>query len=135
MPDVEAVAREQEAVLWPCVGQDGYGGSVVSSVVALQPQCGTGVRWKWQQSEMMAPDNATVTVDATVVVDRVVAIDSLMWLGRLQDLASTAGPGLQTPSGLHVVKAFTNTPSLKNRATRFKVGLVRYRGKLPQGFG
>jgi hypothetical protein len=129
MPDIEICGLEQDAVLWKFLSYDGHGGPVLDTQLAIK------VRWKWQRSEMLSPQNATVSVDATAIVALDVPVDSLMWLGRVEDFAGTAGPLDATPSGVCQVKTQSWTPDLKGRTSRRTLGLVRWRGPLPAGVG
>lgn len=135
MPDPEVSALEQDACLWPFVSCDAHGGPVVDTMVELNAQDRQGVRWKWTRSEMLDPQRNTVSVDATVIVNRDVPIDSLMWLGSAADLAGTAGPQDQWPSGLCQVKTSMWTLDVKGRVARRTLGVVRFRGNLPSGVG
>jgi len=130
MPDIEIWDLEQWASLWMFLRSDGHGGPVVGPAQAIR------VRWSFTQTEMMSPQNATISCDAQVVVAQQVLPDSLMWLGLVQSLANPAlGPQDPSPFGLFQVKAYMNMPSLKNRSTRWTLGLVRWRGSMPAGVG
>lgn len=93
------------------------------------------MRWTWNYSEMMQAQNATITADATVIVNRDVPVDSLIWLGHIDDLAGTAGPQDETLNGLYQVKSIMHGGDLKNRTSRRKLSVVRFRGNLPVGVG
>lgn len=123
MPAPERAFLRQTAVLWPKSGVNAYGQATVGSPVELR------VRWEWTRSEVLDPLKAPTALDASVVVDRVIAVGSLMWLGELSDFVGT-GSGWEGHE-IYEVKAYEETPDLKNRVSMRTVGLMRYKGTLP----
>ena len=117
MPDMEASDRHQVAVLWAWSSND-IDDVKVSAGVEID------VRWQWKYQETRAPDGSVVETVASVVVDADLTIGGIMWLGRLADFVDGA-------SDLYQIVQKKETPDLKNRATRRKVFLTRYRQTLP----
>lgn len=122
MPHQELAYRKQKAVLWPLEGTDGYGQPVVSdAAVELD------VRWVAKRSEVLDPQGRTIAVDATAVVDREIAVGSSMWLGEL-----AAFDPDDEDNDVMEVKAYNETPDIKNRVARRTVGLLRRGESLPE---
>lgn len=118
MPAPEQSHQYQPAVLWPFAGYDGYGNPKVGSPYEIR------VRWNDVQSRVLAPDGTTISVDATAVVNRKILVGSRMWLGELDDLPGTA---FLPESGWVEVKAYNESPDIRNRASNKTVGLMKFR--------
>lgn len=123
MPRFETKHRNQDALLWECIGADNKGKPRVS-IERIELK----VRWSDRSVEMNDPEGKLIVVDATVVVDRNIPYSSIMWKGKVEDLPGTHGI---PESNIMYVAAITTTPSIKNRGTRRVVGLRRYSNKMP----
>lgn len=144
MPSPERAWLNMPAVYWKALWPADAQGQAQVSTTPVQ----LWVRWKEGRTEMMGPNDNTITVDATVRAMVDLVPDSIMWLGLLTSarcqaiIAGNPGPLDIGPAGLHQVKSFSWTPDVKGRidqqgnyvASRV-AGLVRFRGTLPTGAG
>lgn len=110
--------RRQNVVLWAIAGKDNFSAPKVSSPIALK------VRWIDKQMETLDADNNVVRSDVMVKADREIAIGSIMWKGKLADVAS------RTTSLYQVIQSRV-IPNIKNRETRYTVFLIRFGETLP----
>lgn len=123
MPSIETDLREQDAVLWPCIGYDSEGQARVSNK-SIQLK----VRWEEYRTESLDAKGNKIALDVMVVVDRVIPIGSVMWLGTK---AQIPGTSLVPTSDLFEVKVRGDIPDIKNRNRRRTVGLMRLNDVLP----
>lgn len=123
MPRFETKHRNQDALLWECIGSDNHGKPLVSTTrIELK------VRWIDNTQEMIAPDGKPIVVTATIITNREIPHNSIVWKGNVSDLPGTHGI---PESNLMYVAAAKYTPSIKNRGTRRVIGLRRYSNKMP----
>jgi hypothetical protein len=120
VPPFETLDRRQDAVLWPWTGFDRYAQPVFGPPEAIM------VRWVDKQREMMDPQRNSIIVDGTAVVNLDVSVQSLIWKGCIDSIIGNAAP-----PNLMEVKAFNETPSLKNKFKRRTLGFMRYKGSMP----
>ena len=124
MPALVDRRRHQTAVLWAASGTDEFAENKVDAAVELDPDKQTGVRWETGNKDWVNNRGVTVAIDSTVVVDRAIPVGSIMWLGKLVDLASP-------PVDLRVVVDYQETPNIKNRNIRRTVLLEKHSDTLP----
>lgn len=117
MPALETTELNQKAVLWAADGYDDHGEPKVDAGVEID------CRWENVTREVAGPGGTPIAIEAEVVVDRDVAIGSRMWLGELDDYASTETKLFTA--------AFEKTPDLKGRNYRRVVLLSRASDTLP----
>jgi hypothetical protein len=130
MPALETSDLLQSAVLWPFSGSyDPYGQPTVAAPVAVE------VRWVDKRMEALDPKGDTITVDGFAIVDRHVDVGSLMWLGCPDGLVTEEDvvPPKHNWGSLVQVKTYNNTPDVRGREQRRKVGLMRWKDELPVG--
>lgn len=110
--------RHQKAVLWAANGFDNYGEPKVHGPVEI------AVRWEEEGQEALDAQGNNIAIDASVVVDREIPVGSIMWLGRLRDVADP-------PVNLNQVVSFNKIPDVKGRTFRRTALLIRYSDALP----
>lgn len=124
MPPLEQQNFHDTAVLWEKTGDD-YEGEPIVSDTPTEIAC----RWENRQTQSMNPDGTVIGLDAQVYVRQDIVVDSLMMKGSLTDLTGT---GFDDPDPLLMqVKSVRVLTDLKGRVTFRQIGLMRFRGKLP----
>lgn len=113
--------RRQDVVYWAKSSKSKFNEPTVSSGVALK------VRWIDKQEESLDANNQVIKTDVTVKVDRSIAIGSIFWKGKLRDLPSP----VSDTTNLYQVVTSREVPNIKNRSTRYTVGLIRYSDTMP----
>ena len=136
MSSIETSDLHQDAALWTPSTVDRYGERRVNPPVPLLQSTMTGVRWLNKRRDVLDSQGNKVSTDAVVIAAREIVVNSLMWLGSLDDLADDGyGTGTGTSDGprsdLYEVISSDVTPDLKNRFTRWEMGLKRYKNRLP----
>lgn len=123
MPRPERAYRKQHAVLWEATGNaSDDGGALVSD----EPE-EIRVRWEDELRETLDPEGRKIVTQATVLVGRDIPIASILWLGRLADYEEDAEDNM-----LMEVVTKSNTPDIRNRVATRELGLLRFRGTLPE---
>lgn len=99
------------------------------------------VRWENKHLEIKDAQGLPLTLDAQVHVPKKIKVNSIMWLAADTDCCETAleqwygtGSGMSDYSDeteLMTVVQYDETPDIRNRVARRTVGLMRYKGTLP----
>lgn len=119
MPSPEVSGLKQKAVLWAADGYDSHGEYKVDAAAEID------VRWEDKRTEPPEPGSGKVAVVAIVTVAQDVAVGSIMWLGRLKDVADP-------PVDLCQVVDVEKIPSLKARHYLRVLSLTKYSNELPE---
>jgi len=119
MPSPEVSGLKQEAVLWAANGLDSHGEYKVDAAAKIS------VRWEDKKTEPPSPASGKVAIVAIVTVAQDVAVGSILWLGRLRDVADP-------PVGLCQVVDAEKIPDLKNRHPLRLLSLSKYSNELPE---
>lgn len=127
MPPLETKDLLRAAVLWNFIGYDNDNKPLHAAPVQLTPPA--GVRWTWKRTMITDAQNNTFWIDAQAVVAQKIDPDSLMWLGTLGDWYGTGSvDNLTLGTELCIIKDYREARDLKNRFTRYRVGLMKYQG-------
>ena len=129
MPSLEQLDLAQTALLWPAYGWDYHGQPRYDAdgEPIVGPPEEIEARFSIKQAEMVDPKGNSIVVQSTAVVDRRVREGSLLWIGTLDDWLGTGSAG--DDNELYEVRAYAESPDLKNRYVRRTVGLMRYRNQ------
>lgn len=121
---MESSDLHQFAVLWTLTGSDAYGEPTItgSGTYTELP-----VRWEHKVRDVLRPDGTPQQVDAAVVVNQEVSIGSLIWEGAANDLPSP----ISGITDVYQVVATERIPDVKNRATRRRLFVIKFRDGLP----
>jgi hypothetical protein len=119
MPPLETMDRHQHATYWAKAGNDGYGEPTISAGVEIV------VRWVTKRREAINTDGVPIALDATVITNRRIEPGSILWLGRLADFVDDGD------NELMIAATYDEASDLKNRHTRYEIGLQRFRDTLP----
>ena len=129
MADLETYDLNQEAILWPAVGNDRYGGFALGPPVAIK------VRWNTVRREVLQPNGNVVAFDASAVVAQKIPVGSHMvladydnWFGTGSGSGSSFWPQVPDEEVMEV-KNYDETVDLKNRWTFREVLLMRFHNK------
>jgi len=101
-------ARNQKAVLWACIGIDGYGKPCLADPVEIL------CRWENVQEEFISPDGVRQFSVAVVYPDRKVPVGSVMWEGELKDLETIYANGAKDNPEAAEVQQYASHPNFKN---------------------
>jgi len=118
MPDMETDDLHQKAVHWAANGYDDYGKFKVDAAAEID------TRWEIKQGEFINALGETVAYDSIAWVSSALTVGSILWLGALSDIATP-------PVNLRQIVARSIIPDVKNRATRYKMMLVKHSDTLP----
>lgn len=121
MPPLEVDDLCQNAVLWERTGYNDYGHPLLADPVDVR------VRWEFKRKEAVSRQGSPIAIEAVVVVNRTIPVDSLMWLGTVAQWAAAGSTG-----ELMLVESYEEIPDEKARIIRRTLGLVGYKGELPQ---
>ena len=121
--------RQAHAVLWLAVpgSFDRYGQPMLAAPVQIQ------VRWNDVRKQVRDAKGNIIEVTAEVVLGQDVSVNSLMYHGNISDWMGT-GSALPEDALVQVI-GFDKTSDLKGRVHRRTCSCMRYRNKLPQGYG
>ena len=122
MPAIEDEDLNQTAVLWPWTGVDAYNEPTRGEPEEID------VRWNTKRREVTGPTGTPMALDATVIVAQSVVVGSLLMLSALEDVVGTGNPNAEVMQ----VMSYSETPDLRGIEVRREVGLVRFRGTLPE---
>ncbi len=118
MPNIESSDIPQTAVYWKSSGVDRFGEQKVEAAVEIN------VRWETTQREILGAEGNSIALDSIAVVSQKIVVKSIMWLGKLVDVAST-------PIDLREVVQYNEVPDVKGRSFRRTVFLVKHSDELP----
>lgn len=122
MPPMEESARGQKALYYELTGFDNYGEPTVAEPVQL------AVRWVNKTADGLDAQGLKIRADATVITDTRLLMGSLVWLGGFEDLPGT---GLVPEKDVMYVIGVNETTDIRNRNTRRKYLLKRWKTTLP----
>jgi hypothetical protein len=120
MPTPETDYLFQKAVLWSATAGeiDDDNDQMVAAADEID------VRWENVDKQSIDPQGNVVAISASVVADQEIPIGSIMWLGKLKDIADP-------PVDLMEVITSKSIPDIKGRETRRTYGLARFSNTLP----
>lgn len=124
MPALEVMDRYQSAVLWLLIdtAQDGE--------EQFGPPNAVQVRWIQKQSKITDAKGNTTILDGKVISNEEIPLRSAMWLGSTSNPIQefTALQNSEVPGrGIMRVETADYTSDIKNRNTRYEMGLKRYK--------
>ena len=123
MPIIEEADLSEYAVVWRCVGLDGY-----SKAVLAFPPVEIACRWK---SGSKATRPQVGTEDLLMAVSEAVPKQSVVWIGRLADLPNVVSDPDFPDVDLFTVIDDPESPDVRGVETRRNLILQRYRCKIP----
>lgn len=127
MPAIETLDREQYAVLWLFVGVDLYDEEQFGLPSLVR------VRWIQRQSKVTDKQGNTTQLDGKVITNQTIPLRSAMWLGAsanaIREYSAVQNAGSNDRQVMRVETA-DYTPDIKNRNTRYELGLKRYKDAL-----
>lgn len=122
MPPLEYLDLEDYAVLWEATGRNDDNGNPVVSDTPVEIRC----RWEEGNIESPAPQTQDLVVDAVIATGRQLPMGSILWEGRLADVATAT-------RDLYEVINRSRAKDLRGRISRYEFGLKRYTDTLPTG--
>lgn len=135
MPAIETLDREQYAILWLYTGVDQYGEEQFGLPSVAR------VRWIQKRSKVTDAKGNTTTLDGQVISNVMIPLRSAMWLGAngnsnpITQYSALQNSGATDRQVMRVETA-NYTPDIKNRNTRYEIGLMRYKDAImPIGVG
>ena len=123
MPAIEESDLSSYAVLWPCVGFDGYKNSILSF-----PPVEIPCRWK---TGSRTTNPQVGTEDVLMIVSQDVAKGSVIWIGKLEDLPDPSLDPAFNQTEIYTVVDKKNTPDLRDVEMRRVLILQRSQAKIP----
>ena len=126
MPPFERHDLKQDAVYWELVGDDGYGGIVVSSTPLP-----IKIRVSYRKRETHDKQNKAVNNDIDIIVKEELIPNSIVWIGKVEDMPDS----VTELTNLYQVISISKTVDLKGRNIRYVGLLVRYGNTFPDTVG
>lgn len=125
MPSLEEIDCQDWCVVWAKVGDDANAEGVFQ--YPQQARC----RWVDRKTSSLDATGNTISLDAQVaVLGMEIPGDSILWHGKITEIAGTADPPTPT-SGLYQVKSVSSADDLWGDRGRNEYGLQRYRNTIP----
>jgi hypothetical protein len=123
VPVPEYADLRQFAVWWQAISTNRYGQQVVDpQTVPHEVRC----RWVEILKESLDPKRRVVGIDVDLITDFAIPMGSIVWLGKLDDIA----PGT-VPSPLFEVVTNDSGVDIKARIYRYQYGLKRFNAVVP----
>lgn len=106
---------KQTIVYWGTPVADGYGGYTFNTPIEI--------KGRWEDSQQVFVDSSGVQSisKAVIYVDRDVSIESYLYLGDLDDIASSDESNPKNVSGAYMIKSFNKIPNIKTTDYERKV--------------